>query len=198
MSSSLPQYVLFSSSTGGAGSESRWSFFLEQQDGPHQVRAADAEPDLRGERLQLLAIVRGLEALDEPSLVTVVTDSSYAYRGLAHGMDEWRANGWTWEAFGKMVPIKNRDLWQRIDRAMIYHQVDCQRRRVKQPRQPVPAPHFPMAQYSPVAQCGSNPKRDAARVPKGHRFRGRIEGCVHRLAVWLGRNSWAPTGSGSC
>lgn len=190
MSSSLPHYVLFSMSAGGAGSEGRWSFCLQPQDGSRQVKAADVEPELRGERLELLSIVRGLEALDEPSAVTLVTDSSYAYRGMAHGMDQWRADGWTWEAFGKMVPVKNRDLWQRIDRAMTYHKVDPQRRLSRHPQQSVPAPHFPMARRT--ARSQPEPVRTT-----DDRIWIRIERFVRRVAARFGCRGWAPTVSGS-
>src|SRR5690606_23293920 len=79
-----------------------------------------------GERLELLAVVRGLEALDGPARVTLVTKSRYVSRGLRFGMTEWRANDWQWERFGRVVPVKDHDLWQRIDRALLFHQVECQ------------------------------------------------------------------------
>ena len=82
-------------------------------------------PNAQGERLELLAVVRGLEALEQPSRVTLVTPSKYVNRGLTYGLAEWRANDWQWEHFGEMVPVKNRDLWQRVDRALAYHQLEC-------------------------------------------------------------------------
>lgn len=91
---------------------------------------ADQEPATGGERLELLAVVRGLEALAEPAQVTLVTPSRYVTNGLTYGLDEWRTNGWTWEAFGRMVPVKNDDLWRRLDRALEVHQVHCRRFRI--------------------------------------------------------------------
>ena len=87
------------------------------------IKAADAEPDARGERLELLAVVRGLEALDQPSRVTLVTPSRYVKRGINYGLPEWGRNGWKWEHFGEMVPVKNQDLWQRLDRALKIHRI---------------------------------------------------------------------------
>lgn len=87
---------------------------------------ADEEAFTCGERLELLAVVRGLEALDGPSRVTLVTKSRYVSRGLRFGMAEWRANDWNWERFGRVVPVKDSDLWQRVDRALLYHEVECQ------------------------------------------------------------------------
>jgi ribonuclease HI len=98
---------------------------LQAVDGSEQFEATDDEPEAQGERLELLALVRGLEALPRPARVTLVTPSKYVNRGLAYGLEEWRSNDWQWEHFGEMVPVKNRDLWQRVDRALEFHQLEC-------------------------------------------------------------------------
>jgi len=103
---------------------SEWRFVLKAADGSATLEAADAEPDARGERLELLAVVRGLEALDQPSRVTLVTPSSYVKHGIRYGLNEWGRNGWEWERFGEMTPVKNRDLWQRLDRALKIHRME--------------------------------------------------------------------------
>jgi hypothetical protein len=94
-------------------------------DGSFRLDAEDVEPQTVGERLELLAVVRGLEALDQPSRVTLITTSKYVREGIRHGVMEWRENDWRWERFGQMVPVKNQDLWQRVDRAMRFHKIDC-------------------------------------------------------------------------
>ncbi len=92
--------------------------------------ADDVDPDARGDRLELLTVVRGLEALEQPSRVTLWTPSTYVREGIRHGLREWRENGWQWEYFGRMVPVKNDDLWKRLDRAMEFHQLDCRTWRI--------------------------------------------------------------------
>lgn len=124
MKAATPHFLLFSESRRRR-EQGQWRFVLQTIDGSQQFEAADDEPDVHGERLELLAVVRGLEALDQPSRVTLVTPSSYVNRGLTYGLDEWRANDWQWEHYGEMVPVKNRDLWQRIDRALEFHQLEC-------------------------------------------------------------------------
>ncbi|MEX0978908.1 MAG: RNase H family protein, partial [Pirellulales bacterium] len=124
MKAATPHYLLFSESCRQSD-QSQWRFVLQSIDGSQQFEAADDEPDVQGERRELLAVVRGLEALGQPSRVTLVTPSNYVNRGLTYGLDEWRANDWRWEHYGEMVPVKNRDLWQRVDRALEYHQVEC-------------------------------------------------------------------------
>jgi ribonuclease HI len=124
MNVATPHYLLFSESCRQRA-QGQWRFVLQSIDGTEQLEAADAEPGVQGERLELLAVVRGLEALAQPSRVTLVTGSRYVNRGLTYGLADWRVNGWQWEHYGEMVPIKNRDLWQRVDRALRFHQLDC-------------------------------------------------------------------------
>jgi ribonuclease HI len=128
MNLTSPHYLLFAQvdRTEGTG---RWRFVMRTNDGAQQFEAADSEPGLRGERLDLLTVVRALESLDQPSQVTLVDCSDYIWKGVQYGLPEWNSNGWQWEFFGQMVPVKNSDLWQRMDRALRFHEVECRRRR---------------------------------------------------------------------
>ncbi len=127
-----PHFQLFSHASasraathaGSDDSSGEWRFILKREDGRVEAEAADEEPGTPADRLELLAIVRGLEALDQPSQVTLFTASRYVARGLRFGLESWRESDWQWERFGQMQPVKNADLWQRIDQAMRFHQVD--------------------------------------------------------------------------
>lgn len=103
----------------------RWHFVLERIDLNERLEAADSERAQPRERLALLAVVRGLEAIEMPSQVTLVTTSRYVSRGLRYGLSEWREANYSWEHFGMQKPIRNADLWQRIDGALRYHEVAC-------------------------------------------------------------------------
>ena len=103
----------------------RWHFVLDRLDQPQRLEATDCEPAIHPDRLALLSVVRGLEALDEPSQVNLVTTSRYVSRGLKYGLASWRASHYRWEHFGVQRPVRNADLWQRVDRAMNYHGVSC-------------------------------------------------------------------------
>src|SRR5262245_46386406 len=107
-----------------------WHFLLQTADGHPEVEVEDSEPAIQGERLELLAVVRGLEAIDLPARVTLFTESDYVRRGIRYGLDDWRANNWHWERHGQMVPVKNGDLWRRLDRALQVHDVECQLLRI--------------------------------------------------------------------
>ena len=121
----IPHYLLFSEASCSLESRS-WRFVLQNVESRRRMVISDVEEAICGERLELLAVVRGLEALSGPARVTLVTKSRYVSRGLRFGMAEWRANDWQWECFGRTVPVKDHDLWQRVDRALLFHQVDCQ------------------------------------------------------------------------
>lgn len=103
----------------------RWHFVLEQLDGSIRFEATDAEREANRERLALLSVVRGLEALEQPSKVTLVTTSRYVSRGLRYGLSTWRESDYRWERFGVQMPIRNADLWQRVDGALRFHGVTC-------------------------------------------------------------------------
>jgi ribonuclease HI len=130
MNSSTPHYLLFSQSDRGHGG---WKFVLRSATGSEELEVTDHEPGIQGDRLELLSVVRGLEALDQPSIVTLMTPSKYVREGIRYGLDEWQGNGWRWEFYGEMVPVKNSDLWQRVERAMRFHQVECRTWRIDPP-----------------------------------------------------------------
>lgn len=125
MTSSLPLYLLMAEAHFDPVQQSRWRFVLEHAATGVTFSAADSEAIDCPERLELLAVVRGLEALDEPARVTLITTSRYVSRGLRRGLAEWRQNAWQWERFGKLVPVRDWDLWRRVDRALDFHRVEC-------------------------------------------------------------------------
>ena len=79
------------------------------------------EPNTTNNRMELTAVIKGLEALTRPCDVRVVTDSQYVKRGITQWINRWRRNGW--RTAGK-EPVKNRDLWERLDALMGRHQVE--------------------------------------------------------------------------
>ena len=128
MKSVTPHYLLFTETALSRVDETtaiRWRFVLEGVDSGERIVAEDIEPATGPNRLELLAVVRGLEALDQPARVTLVTRSRYVSRGFRRGIQDWRRHNWRWDRFGRRVPIRDRDLWQRIDQALKFHRVDC-------------------------------------------------------------------------
>jgi ribonuclease HI len=176
----VPHYLLFSECcpTGRPENASgQWRFVLEAVDGAGRFEAADEERQVPRDRLELLAVVRGLEALDQPSKVTLVTGSRYVSRGMRYGLHAWRESNWQWERFGKMAPVKNSDLWRRVARALEIHQVECRTWRFDPPVGKEPAgearakrarkSHDPPAPKKRLAAWFERlrPERPAAKTP---------------------------------
>ncbi|HOX70794.1 MAG: ribonuclease HI [Dokdonella sp.] len=91
------------------------------------LRSAGNERELHGgerlttnNRMELLAVISGLEALRKACTVDVTTDSQYVMRGVTEWMPRWIAKGWR-TAAGE--PVKNRDLWERMNSALLPHSV---------------------------------------------------------------------------
>lgn len=185
-----PEYVLFCESTGGvpgvAASRDGWRFVLQSADGGDRLEAADSEPDVRGERLDLLAVVRGLEALDQPSHVTLVTTSRYVRHGLVYGLAEWRDNDWRWDRYGEFAPVKNADLWRRVDQALSFHTLIC---RTWKTTDAEPSPREAHSLRLVGAEASADHRSDAPHEPtppKWPAVRARL-----RSALNACRNRWA-------
>tara|TARA_R110002012_G_scaffold178300_5_gene343367 strand:+ start:658 stop:1113 length:456 start_codon:yes stop_codon:yes gene_type:complete len=79
------------------------------------------EADTTNNRMELLAAIHALEALERPSTLTVVTDSAYVKGGVTVWMHGWKKNGWKTST---RKPVKNEDLWKRLDAAQARHKVN--------------------------------------------------------------------------
>ncbi|TWU23987.1 Ribonuclease HI [Novipirellula galeiformis] len=101
-----------------------WQFSLETADGESVLSAYDNEVgDLN--RLTLLAAVRGLEAIEGASTVTLISNNRYLIRSLADSLPRWRENNFVWEHFGRRIDVQHADLWRRVDRALQIHRVEA-------------------------------------------------------------------------
>jgi ribonuclease HI len=125
MNSAQPHYLLHAETYQSNHGVPRWKFALQSVADGERFTANDSESSVRRSRLELLAVVRGLEALDRPSRVTLLTRSRYVSRGIRRQLAQWREHHWQWERFGSVAPIRDYDLWRRIDRALEFHTVEC-------------------------------------------------------------------------
>jgi len=81
------------------------------------------EPDTTNNRMELMAAIVGLETLTRPCKVVLTTDSVYVKNGITSWIDNWKRRGWK---TADKKPVKNMDLWQRLDEARAPHEVDWQ------------------------------------------------------------------------
>jgi ribonuclease HI len=119
------QFLLMcESSVSPLRSVGQWRFVAEHLDGRPFLEATDEEAGDRN-RLALLALVRGLEALPGPATVTLLTDNRFLIRSMADRLPRWIANQFHWEYFGQRMPIADADLWQRVAHALSIHEVSA-------------------------------------------------------------------------
>ena len=81
------------------------------------------ELDTTNNRMELLAVIQGLSALQRPCEVVVTSDSTYVLKGIQECMPNWKKKGWK---TASKKPVKNVDLWQKLDQLVALHRVDWQ------------------------------------------------------------------------
>jgi ribonuclease HI len=89
--------------------------------GEHEKELCGGEAETTNNRMELMAVIAALEALKRPSRVRVTTDSQYVKRGVNEWMARWKLNGWL---TAERKPVKNRELWERLDGALSEHRVE--------------------------------------------------------------------------
>jgi len=89
--------------------------------GSRERELSGGEPATTNNRMELMAAIRGLEALKRSCKVRLYTDSNYLREGVTKWIHGWKKNGWR---TADKKPVKNIDLWQRLDAARTPHEVD--------------------------------------------------------------------------
>lgn len=100
-----------------------WGALLRAMDGSTLIKERSlkgGEANTTNNRMELLAAINALEALGKPSKLTIVTDSQYVKNGVTSWIHNWKRNGWKTSA---RKPVKNAELWQRLDTAQARHDV---------------------------------------------------------------------------
>ncbi len=115
----LPQVTIFTDGAcSGNPGPGGWGAIL---------RFGDVEKEMKGgenpstnNRMELMAAISALEALKRPASVDLTTDSQYVRQGITSWIHNWKRNGWK---TADKKPVKNADLWQRLDAALKAHDV---------------------------------------------------------------------------
>ena len=100
-----------------------WGVLLRAMDGERVVKERElsgGEAETTNNRMELLAAINALEVLDRATAITIVTDSAYVKNGVTGWINGWKRNGWK---TANRKPVKNVELWQRLDDAQASHQV---------------------------------------------------------------------------
>ncbi len=100
-----------------------WGVLLQAKDGDTVLKERElkgGEAETTNNRMELLAAINALEKLERATAITVVTDSAYVKNGVTGWIHGWKRNGWKTAA---RKPVKNAELWQRLDTAQARHDV---------------------------------------------------------------------------
>ncbi len=89
--------------------------------GRHEKRLYGGESGTTNNRMELMAVIRGLQSLTRKSRVRVTTDSQYVKNGITQWIHNWKRNGWKTAA---RQAVKNADLWQLLDAEVNKHRVE--------------------------------------------------------------------------
>ena len=100
----------------GAGG---WGALLRS--GPHTREIYGGEAVTTNNRMELMAVIRALEALKRPSRVRLHTDSQYVQLGISRWIHAWKKNGWR---TADKKPVKNSDLWRELDELAAQHDIE--------------------------------------------------------------------------
>ena len=95
-----------------------WGVLLRWRD--HERELCGGEMASTNNRMELIAAIKGIESLKRPSTVDLYTDSTYVRDGITKWIHGWKKNGWRTSA---KKPVKNEDLWKRLDEALAGHDV---------------------------------------------------------------------------
>lgn len=98
---------------GGWGVLMRWR--------GHEKELKGGERDTTNNRMEMMAAIKGLESVKRPAQIRIYTDSIYVRDGITKWIHGWKKRGW--KTAGKK-PVKNQDLWQRLEAALERHQVE--------------------------------------------------------------------------
>ena len=96
-----------------------WAVLLRWREQEREL--VGSEPHTTNNRMELMAAIAGLEALKRSSRVVLTTDSTYVKDGITKWIHGWKRNGWKTAA---KKPVKNVELWQRLDSAIAGHDVE--------------------------------------------------------------------------
>lgn len=96
-----------------------WAALLRKGDTEKMI--SGAQESSTNNQMELMAAIQGLEQLKKPVRVTLTTDSQYVRQGITQWIAGWKRNGWM---TSQKKPVKNKELWQRLDAAVAEHEVE--------------------------------------------------------------------------
>jgi ribonuclease HI len=119
-----PEVLLFTDGAcSGNPGPGGWAFVLRHPKSGKELEQSGGEPETTNNRMELQAVIEGLSALNRPTSVEILSDSTYVLQGLSSWMAKWKANGWRRREKNKFREVKNVELWKQLDALLGRHRV---------------------------------------------------------------------------
>ena len=101
-----------------------WAFVLRHPASGKEIEGSGGQRETTNNRMEMTAVIRGLEKLKRSTHVELITDSVYVGKGISEWMPKWKANGWRRRAGKNWAEIKNEDLWRQLDQLLGKHRIE--------------------------------------------------------------------------
>ena len=123
-SAARPEVVLFTDGAcSGNPGPGGWGYILRHPASGSEKEGSGGAAATTNNQMELTALIEGLSALTAASRVEVVTDSAYVAKGCSEWLPGWKRNGWRRRERGRLKPLKNVELWRKLDELLTRHDV---------------------------------------------------------------------------
>ncbi len=100
-----------------------WAFILKHEASGQTKKLSGSDPETTNNRMELMGVIQGLAILKRQCSVDLYTDSQYVAKGITEYMKGWKSRGWQRKEGQKLKPVKNVELWQRLDELLQNHEI---------------------------------------------------------------------------
>ncbi|PQO29952.1 ribonuclease HI [Blastopirellula marina] len=100
-----------------------WAFILRHPGTGKEMEKSGGEKVTTNNRMELMAVIQGLQTLTRPCNIELFTDSVYVGKGISEWMPKWKKNNWRRKEGTQWKPVKNDDLWRQLDEQLEKHRV---------------------------------------------------------------------------
>ena len=122
MSRTGPEVVLYTDGgCSGNPGPGGWGYVMRHVPTGKEKEGSGAELMTTNNRMELQAVIEGLQALKRPVSVRIITDSAYVKNGMEKWMAGWKSRDWMRKTSSGLQPVKNVELWQKLDHLLAKH-----------------------------------------------------------------------------
>ena len=100
-----------------------WAYLMRHLPTGTETEASGSKELTTNNQMELEAVIQGLTSLKRPCVVELFSDSTYVGKGMTEWMPKWKRNGWKRKDNGKLVPVKNEELWILLDEQILRHKI---------------------------------------------------------------------------